>query len=201
MRRAGFVVLVVAGLLAGCASMVQPAGAPNRAAWHARQKRLIRLDNWHLQGRIGVITSRRGGSASFDWRQQGAHITLFFSGPFGLGAVKLWGTASEMHVKDARGRTWVSYAPQQALASTLGWPLPVGSLRYWVLGLPAPGVDRELEIGAHGLLRGLQQQGWSVRYGAYLHHAGWLLPQRLLLVRGTTRIKLIVSQWTLEPIL
>lgn len=201
MRHAGFVVLAVAGLLAGCVSIVRPAGTPNRAAWHARQNRLIRLDNWHLRGRIGVITARRGGSAGFDWRQQGVRMTLLFSGPFGLGAVKLWGTASEMHVKDAKGHTWVSDTPQQALASTLGWPLPVGSLRYWVLGLPAPGVDRELEIGSHGLLRGLQQQGWSVYYGAYLRYAGWLLPQRLLLVRGTTRIKLIVSQWTLEPIL
>ncbi|MGH8128024.1 MAG: lipoprotein insertase outer membrane protein LolB [Gammaproteobacteria bacterium] len=186
------------GLLAGCASIVQPGGAPNQVAWQAREVRLTQLDRWHLEGRIGVTTPQRGGSASLDWQQNGKHMTLLFSGPFGLGAVKLWGTASEMHVKDAKGHTWVSYTPQQALESTLGWPLPVGSLRYWVLGLPAPGADHNLQIGANGLLLGLQQQGWSVHYEAYLHQAGLLLPQRLLIARGATRIKLLVSQWTFE---
>ncbi|MGA7965901.1 MAG: lipoprotein insertase outer membrane protein LolB [Gammaproteobacteria bacterium] len=198
MKRAGFVVVVAAGLLAGCASIVHPGGVPNQAAWQARETRLARLDHWHLEGRIGVTTPQRGGSASFDWQQNGMRMTLLFSGPFGLGAVKLWGTANEMHVKDAKGHTWVSYAPRQALESTLGWPLPVGSLRYWVLGLPAPGADHALRIGSHGLLRGLQQQGWSVHYEAYLRQAGLLLPQRLLITRGATRIKLLVSQWTLE---
>lgn len=190
--------VAAAGLLAGCASIVHPGGPANQVAWQAREARLAGLDRWHLEGRIGVTTPERGGSASLDWQQHGAHMTLLFSGPFGLGAVKLSGTANEMHVTDSRGHTWVSYAPQQALESTLGWPLPVGSLRYWVLGLPAPGVSHALQTGSHGLLRGLQQQGWSVRYEAYLRQAGMLLPQRLLIARGATRIKLLVSQWTLK---
>lgn len=197
MKRSGWLVLAAAGLLAGCASIVHPGGTPDQAAWQARETRLARLDQWQLEGRIGVSTPQRGGSASLDWRQQGEQMTLLFSGPFGLGAVKLWGTASEIHVKDAKGHSWISYDPQQALVSTLGWPLPVGSLRYWVLGLPAPAVDHTLDIGARGLLSGLRQQGWSVRYEAYLRQGGLLLPQRLLLVRGATRIKLIVSSWAL----
>lgn len=200
MKCARLAVIAAAGLLAGCATIVHPGGAPNRAAWQAREARLARLDRWHLEGRIGVTTPRRGGSASLDWRQQDTHMTLLFSGPFGLGAVKLWGTAREMHVKDSKGHTWVSYSPQQALESTLGWPLPVGSLRYWVLGLPAPRAAHELQIGSRGLLRGLQQQGWRVHYESYLEQAGLLLPQRLLIARGATRIKLLVSQWTLQSL-
>lgn len=197
MKRAGWLALAAVGLLAGCASIVRPGGPPDRAAWQAHRGRLARIDRWHLQGRIGVATPRHGGSASFDWQQQDERMTLLFSGPFGMGAVKLWGTASEMHVKDSKGRTWVSYDPRQALVSTLGWPLPVGSLRFWVLGLPAPGSDNTLDIGSRGLLRGLRQQGWSVSYEDYLKHAGLLLPQRLLIARGRTRIKLIVSSWVL----
>lgn len=196
-KRAGWLLVAAAGLLTGCVSIVHPGGPPDQAAWQARENRLARIDQWQLHGRIGVSTPQKGGSASLDWQQQGAYMTLLFSGPFGLGAVRLSGSADEIHVKDSKGHSWISYDPQQALVSTLGWPLPVGSLRYWVLGLPAPGADNNLDIGSRGLLRGLQQQGWSVHYEAYLHQGGLLLPQRLLLARGATRIKLIVSGWSL----
>lgn len=197
MKRAAWILVALGGLLSGCATVVHPGGAADQAAWQTRRQELAQLDRWHLQGRIGVTTPRRGGSASLDWQQRGASMTLLFSGPFGLGAVKLSGTAKEMQVTDSKGRTWVSYDPRQALVSTLGWPLPVASLRYWVLGLPAPGTDHTLDIGARGLLVGLSQQGWSVRYENYLRRAGLLLPQRLSIAHGDTRIKLIVSDWNL----
>lgn len=196
MKRAALVAVVAtAVLLAGCATIVRPGGAPDRAAWQAREQRLSGLDDWYLAGRVGVDAPHHSGSASLDWCQRGAYMKLLFSGPFGLGAVKLWGTARTLYVRNAKGQTWVSDAPQQALVSALGWPLPVASLRYWVLGLPAPVSGAALQIGSRGLLRDLQQQGWHVHYQTYLLQAGFLLPQRLLLTRGATRIKLLVSRW------
>lgn len=124
-------------------------------------------------------------------------MTLLFSGPFGMGAVRMQGTAHEMHVRDSKGRSWVSYEPEAALESTLGWPLPIGSLRYWVLGLPAPGSAYHVSISSRGLLSRLVQQGWRVDYAAYQKKAGLFLPQNLVVTRGATRIKLIVSSWVL----
>lgn len=189
--------LALAALLAGCATVVHPGGSANRAAWQAHREQLARIETWHLQGRIGVSTPRHGGSASLDWRERDTEMTLLLSGPFGIGAVRLQGTPQAMQVRDSKGRTWTTYAPEQALESSLGWPLPVASLRYWVLGMPAPDVSARLDIGSRGLIRRLVQQGWQVRYTAYQRSAGYYLPQGLVVTRGTTRIKLIVSAWTL----
>lgn len=189
--------LAALALLAGCATVVRPGGQPNEGAWRARLARLQGLVDWRLEGRIGVVTPARGGSASLDWVEQGAHMRLTFSGPFGLGAVRLWGDPSEIRVRDAKGREWVSAAPEDALARSLGWPLPIASLRYWVLGRPAPGAPYRLHLGDRGLVTRLDQQGWTVRYEAYGKARGLLLPERLAASRAGTRIKLIVSQWTL----
>lgn len=186
-------------LLAGCATVVQPGGPPNEGAWQARLARLGAVTDWRLAGRIGVVTPERGGSASLDWAERGASMRLTFSGPFGLGAVRLWGDPAEIHVRDSKGREWVSDAPEDALARSLGWPLPVASLRYWVLGRPAPGSPYRLQLGNRGLLVRLEQQGWTVRYQAYRNARGLLLPERLAASRAGTRIKLIVSRWTLPP--
>lgn len=190
-------VIVLAALLAGCATIVHPGGAADQAAWQARRQRLAGVDNWHIQGRIGVTTPHRGGSASLDWREKGDTMTLLLSGPFGLGAVRLKGTPQVMQVRDSKGHSWTSYSPEHALESTLGWPLPIASLRYWVLGLPAPGVDFQVDVGARGLPSRLAQQGWNVRYKAFKRSAGLFLPQNLTVTRGATRIKLIVSDWSL----
>jgi len=190
-------IVVVAALLAGCATIVHPGGAPDQAAWQAHRQRLAGIDTWHLQGRIGVTTQHHGGSASLDWRETGDHMTLLLSGPFGLGAVRLHGTAQEMQIRDSKGRSWVTYTPEQALETSLGWPLPIASLRYWVLGLPAPGVGYKVDVGARGLPTRLAQQGWSVDYAAYKRSGGLFLPQNLSVTRGATRIKLIVSDWAL----
>ncbi len=189
--------VILAALLAGCATIVHPGGAADQAAWQARRQRLAGVDQWHLQGRIGVATPHKGGSASLDWREQGDIMTLLLSGPFGLGAVRLQGTAQAMQVRDSKGHSWTTYDPERALESSLGWPLPIASLRYWVLGLPAPGVDFKVDVGARGLPSRLAQQGWSVRYNAFKRSAGLFLPQNLQVTRGATRIKVIVSDWSL----
>lgn len=189
--------VVLASLMAGCATIVHPGGTPDQAAWQAHRQRLAGIDHWHMQGRIGVTTPQRGGSASLDWREAGGTMTLLLSGPFGLGAVRLQGTAQAMHVRDSKGHSWVSYTPEQALESSLGWPLPIASLRYWILGLPAPGFDYKVDVGSRGLPTRLAQQGWNVDYAAFKRSGGLFLPQDLLVTRGATRIKLIVSDWSL----
>ena len=37
MKRAGWLLVAAAGLLTGCVSIVHPGGAPDRAAWQARE--------------------------------------------------------------------------------------------------------------------------------------------------------------------
>lgn len=191
--------LMLLALLAGCQSIVQPSGPADEAAWQSRLAGLETLDDWRLEGRIGVVTPRRGGSATLAWRQQGETLSLTFSGPFGMGAVRLQGTPERMEVRDSKGHEWVTDDPQSALERSLGWPVPVSSLRYWVTGRPAPGFPYRLQLSHRGLVVQLQQEGWTVRYDAYTQSGGYLLPLRLAASREGGHVKLIVSQWSLNP--
>lgn len=193
------VLAALLSLAAGCATVVRPTGPANEAAWRERLANLERLDDWRLAGRIGVITLRRGGSASLNWSEQGTAMTLSFSGPFGLGAVELSGTPEQMRIRDSKGHEWTTDTPETALERALGWPVPVASLRYWVVGRPAPDVPYRLQLGARGLVMSLEQQGWTVRYEAYSPVRGLLMPIRLAASRVGGHIKLIVSQWWLPP--
>lgn len=184
-------------LLAGCQTIVEPSGPGDRAAWQERLAALETLQDWRLEGRIGVATERRGGSATLAWRQQGETMSLTFSGPFGVSAVRLSGTPNEMRVRDSKGREWVTDSPETALERSLGWPIPLASLRYWVTGRPAPGAPYRLQLSRRGLVVRLEQQGWTVRYEQYVQSGGFLLPLRLAASRPGGHVKLIVSQWTL----
>jgi len=190
--------LLLLVLSAGCTTLVQPSGPPNRVAWRIHLARLEKLQNWRLEGRIGVVAPSRGGAANVNWRQQGARWSLIFAGPFGLGAVRLWGDSSVLHIRDSRGREWLTEHPEAALERSLGWPVPVSSLRYWIIGRPAPGGAREIQLGARGLLRWIEQGGWTVRYGGYGRVRGVFLPDSITATRAGVRIKLIVSRWRLE---
>lgn len=199
MKKTGVLAVALAALiLGGCTTLVRPHGTGNRAAWHKRQLRLQHLHHWHLEGRIGVVTPHNGGSASFDWRQRGRHMVLTFSGPFGIGGVRLEGNAHRFVVHNSKGQQWVTYNPSQALARTLGWPIPVASLRYWVTGRPAPFAPYQLQVDAQGLVTRLEQQGWTVTYSAYTPVDGLLLPARLVASRPHGHVKLIVSGWDLK---
>lgn len=192
-------VLLLLALSAGCTTLVRPTGPPNRVVWQVRLAHLEKLQNWRLEGRIGVATPNRGGSANVNWRQRGAQWSLTFSGPFGLGAVRLWGNSSVLHMRNSRGREWLTEHPEAALERSLGWPVPVSSLRYWIIGRPAPGASRKIQLGAQGLVRRIEQRGWTVRYEGYGRVGGFLLPDSIIATRPGVRIKLIVSRWRLEP--
>lgn len=192
---AGFV--LSAALLAGCTTLIRPQGAANETAWHERLGRLEQLRAWHLTGRIGVATPHRGGSASLDWKEQGRSMTLRFSGPFGIGVVKLSGTPERFVVTNSKGHKWVTDRPASALEASLGWPVPVASLRYWITGRPSPDAPYRLRLGARGLVKSLVQKGWTVRYSAYSPIGGLLLPTRLAASRPGGHVKVIVSRWHL----
>ncbi|HEX5313748.1 MAG TPA: lipoprotein insertase outer membrane protein LolB [Gammaproteobacteria bacterium] len=186
-------------LAGGCTTLLYPSGPANPAAWQNRLPRLQNLDDWRLHGRIGVVTPGNGGSANVSWVQQGEEMSLSFSGPFGLGAVSLWGTPSEMYLRDSQGHVQTTVTPETALERRLGWPIPVASLRYWVTGQPAPGSPYQLRLDSRGLVIQLQQQGWTVAYEAYAPAAGLLLPVRLAASRPGGHIKLVVNDWKLPP--
>ena len=196
-------VLLLASLLAiaGCASVpgAPPGGAPNEAAWRIRSQQLRKITDWELQGRVGIINGRQGGSGSMQWIQHGRQLTFSFRGPFGAGSLLVRGDADALWVRSSRGDNFISTNPEQDFRERLHIPLPILSMRYWMLGLPDPDGAFTKSVDARGLLVVLMQRGWRVDYQDYASFDGVDLPTRLLISHAAVRIKAAINEWRLWP--
>ena len=193
--------IAAASMLAACATLTgrAPEGAANEAAWQARLTELDAVDSWELSGRVGVVTAKDGGSGSLDWKQRGAELSFDFRGPLGAGAVHMEGDAEALHVQSSRGDDFVTTDPEQDFTTHLHMPMPVFSMRYWLLGIPDPGAPYSKTVDARGEPMNLKQRDWSVEYQEYAEVQGLSLPVRFTLTRGEVRIKVAVNQWNLAP--
>lgn len=203
MRHAFRAALLLAGtlILAACATLSGrvPEGPANETAWQARVMQLTALASWELSGSVGVINGKDGGSGSLDWKQVGPELTFDFRGPLGSGAIHIQGDADALRVQTSRGDDFISTDPEQDFAEHLNMPMPVFSMRYWMLGIPDPGVPYTKTADARGEPISLNQRDWQVEYQEYADVQGHALPARFTLTRGKVRIEVVVSQWTLPP--
>jgi outer membrane lipoprotein LolB len=192
------VALALLLLLAACAPapLVRPA-----ADWPVRRAELQALEAWRLSGRVAVAAGEQGFSARLAWAQRDARSSIDLSGPFGAGAVHVDLAGDEIRLRDGDGAE-VATGPD-ALATRLGFALPVRELRYWALGVPAPSgppaTDSAVVLGAEGRPVAFNDRGWWVRIEAWRPVAGDLLPARLLITRPGARLKLVVDDWRLGP--
>jgi outer membrane lipoprotein LolB len=178
--------------LAGCASPPQRGPAPAIA--------LEQLDHWQARGRIGVSGAGGGGSGSFEWQQRADAASIQIRGPVGIGSVRLHvrGEASnpQLQLETGDGAILESDAAWAALEARLGANLPAGNLRYWLLGLAAPGPHEWRPANDAGEVT-LEQQGWRIDYQRYSDDAGARVPTRLRATSGDARVRIVIDRWQL----
>lgn len=190
-------IAALACLLAACAGVPPRLGPANEAAWHQRLDALRGLDDWQLDGRIAIAANGRGGSGAISWIERAPRLEMRFSGPFGIGGFRLSGEPHDLLIETGKGKTYRVSDPRLFLARRLGWPVPIDSLRYWVLGMPAPGTATDaIRVDQQGLLRSLSQGGWQIEYRTYTDGAR-PMPLRIDAARGDVKIKLAIQQWRL----
>jgi outer membrane lipoprotein LolB len=191
MQRQLLFILVV--FIAGCASAPRPTSVPASID-------LEHLDRWQARGRLGVSGPENGGSGSFDWQQRGDRTQVQIRGPVGVGSVRL-----ELHgdpsspaltLETADGRKLESTAAWDELEARLGAPIPAGNLRYWILGLAAPGEHEWHEPGPDGGVT-LEQGGWRIDYQRYSTEPGARVPVKMSASNGEARVRIVVDRWQL----
>ena len=184
-------------LLAGCFHAIQPEPGGNspqaQQAWEARRAALQKLHAFTLQGRLaetGLVSF--GGTLS--WMQDGETFQARFFGPLGVGAVAISGTPQEMEVRSKDG-TVRTREPEAYMQQQFGWSLPLRGLRYWVLGLPAPGGEVQLKLDESGRILALKQDGWELDYSEYQDVNGLGLPKKFTISDSDRGFKVFVDQW------
>lgn len=186
-------------LMAGCRTApVAPAAGPGpgaEAPWPLQREQLERFDRYALNGRVAVAASGQGFSASLRYQQQPGRAEMALDGPMGLGGMRLALAGDELQVTTSNGESLDGAAARAEIERRLGFPMPLAELRWWLLGIPAPG-DAALEQDAvTGEIRGFSQNGWQVSVDTRAPALGFALPRRLTAQRDGARLKLAVDNW------
>ena len=186
--------MAVLCVLASCATLTttQP-GDP--VAWEARRAALTPRSTFTIGGRVAIAAGDEGYSGSLDWDQQGEVLDARFEGPFGAGGVHIRGDAAVLEGSTSKGQTFSITDPERELEARLGWPMPVRSMRYWLVGIPDPGAEFDAAYDAAGRPRLLLQGGWTVRYETWQPNEPHALPRKLTIERDDLRIKVVAETW------
>jgi outer membrane lipoprotein LolB len=179
--------MVVAGWLAGCATRppLPPVADPD-LAWQTRLAELQGASDWEVKAKLAVRTHERGGQASMLWqRQMDAHRVNLY-GPFGGGRVILTSDSQGATLRDSRKQSYNAVSAEAVLYRVVGWRIPFERLQYWVLGVPAPGLDYTHTLDERGRLAILRQDGWEIIYQEYDQFAGREMPRKMSLQAAGT---------------
>jgi outer membrane lipoprotein LolB len=186
-----FVLLVLSAMLAACAAAPRVATIPGTPVDPAR------VVDWSARGRMAIAFANEGGSGSFEWAQRAATTDLQVRGPLGAGALRIVTDGTTVAVTDADGQSLDSESARRQIRGRLGTDLPLVAMRYWMLGLAAPGSEARVRAEGSATPREIVQSGWTVSYEPFRPVQGWAVPTRLTAASGDARIKVIVDEWQL----
>ena len=180
-------------LVAGCATLPPPPAA----AWPERRSALQSVPGFSLRGRVAVAASGNGFSAGLRWSQRGEEATVDLAAPAGLGAAHIERSQRGLSFTTSRGLQLENDAASDAMQRELGFEPPLGSLRYWLLGVDDPALPAQETLDDEQRLARMQQDGWTVDYQDYRAAGGHWLPRRITLRRESVRVRVLVQYWRL----
>lgn len=189
--------MLISGLLTGgCVS-----SSPQPIAWQQHQLAVSALKHWHLRSKLGYTSDSDSGSAWLDWEQSGDRASAHISGPFGAGSAQLISSTQGATLKRP-GETDIHADSAGELTHKLfGWPFPIEQLRYWVRGLPAPGIPvTTFASDSRGLLSHLEQGAWVLTFIRYQNTSAGPLPSKIKVSTGNLQIKLVIKEWQLPAL-
>jgi len=184
-------------LLAACHPLTKPAPRP-AGSWAERQTQLQSADRWRFEGRFAISGVESGGSGGIRWKQNDSRSDVAFFGPLGTGGFEIALEGDKLRVRTSRGEALDGDEARQLIEDRLGAALPLDAMRYWLLGVPAPGSEASETLGDNQRLAALTQLGWEVRFAEYQAVAGDLLPARVDAVHAGVKVKLRISRWQWE---
>jgi outer membrane lipoprotein LolB len=186
-------------VLAACAG----APPPRPLLAPADHESLLRgLDGFSLNGRAVVKAGNEGGTPSLAWQQRAEHTTIRLSGTFGLGSLVVSWQPGELRLTGSRGEEFLDAEAEQVLVEQLGFVPPFQALRYWMLGLAAPGEPPSQQtVSESGRITGLVQQQWDIVYDRWMNVAVGAhaveLPRRVIVTREDLKLTVFVERWQL----
>ena len=194
-------------LLAGCAACLvlfscsshQRTVFDTESAERSYQQRadaLSLLTSWDMAGKLSMDDGADGGSGNLNWQVRDTESQMKFRGALGRGAWQLATGPGFAELQRSDGSLVRSASVSELVETETGWHIPVDSLKWWVLGIAAPGVTERLDLDQQGRVQVMRQDGWDITFDRYRQFGEVELPGRMDAVRGEYRVKMAVSKWS-----
>lgn len=184
-------------LLVGCS--VPPRPVDVGAIPDDRTARLLRIASWYCAGRFSYRGESETASGRFEWQRSPARESLLLSDPVGRGVLRVTRSGNSARMVTAQGEVSEAADIGQLLDRVAGAAIPVGSLRFWLLGVPDPAVEAfRVTVDEEGLPIALEQSGWIMSYSRYTDSVGVSVPAKLEARGPGITLRLIVSDWKLD---
>ena len=179
-------------LLGGCSTVPSPATSATSLEQSRAKLRSVRA--FTFRGRMAFRADDINYPARFDWDYNAQSERLELTAPLGQGWLTLTRTPTHAQLDTSTGLQRREQGLDQLLRDIVGFDVPVRALRFWLVGLPAPGVAFEATTNDAGLYSEIVQQGWRVILRDFEVHDELWLPKRLTATRDKLEVRVIANE-------
>ena len=188
--------------LSGCSSLKQNQHTKivTYEAQTERNKKLITLTNWKINGKIAVITPDDRQSATLNWHYQGDknRQVLNLTTVLGIQVFNLE-SVNGMHIVQVNGERYQGPDLNKILSTLTDFTLPAQAMTFWLKGLPYLESDVVSYNDKTDLPKMLNsyydEKKWQVKYASYRQIAQYQLATKFTIKQGDLVIKINVHQW------
>ncbi|UGS40214.1 lipoprotein insertase outer membrane protein LolB [Pseudocitrobacter corydidari] len=177
-----------------------PGKSPDSPQWREHQQEIRKLNQYQTRGAFAYLSDEQKVYARFFWQQTGQdHYRLLLTNPLGSTELSLTAQPSSAQLVDNQGKTYTDVDGEEMIGKLTGMPIPLNSLRQWILGLPGDATDYKLDDQYRLREVNYTQNGktWKVVYGGYNDQKP-ALPENMELTEGSQRIKLKMDNWIVK---
>ncbi|WP_312278523.1 lipoprotein insertase outer membrane protein LolB [Kosakonia cowanii] len=196
--------LPLASLVLTACTLTAPKGpgkSPDAPQWRQHQQQVRDLHQYQTRGAFAYLSDEQKVYARFFWQQTGHdRYRLLLTNPLGSTELELKAQPGNVELVDNKGKHYTADDAEEMIGKLTGMPIPLNSLRQWMLGLPGDATDYKLDDQYRLSQVNYSQDGksWKVVYGGYDSKTQPALPSNMELSDGKQRIKLKMDNWIVK---
>ena len=178
-----------------------PGKSPDSPQWRQHQQDVRNLSQYQTRGAFAYLSDEQKVYARFFWQQTGQdRYRLLLTNPLGSTELSLTAQPGSVTLIDNKGQTYTATDAEEMIGRLTGMPIPLNSLRQWIIGLPGEATDYSLDDQYRLRELNYTQNGktWHVTYGGYTSDTKPSLPANMELNDGSQRIKLKMDNWIVK---
>ena len=168
----------------------------DKVHWAQHAKEVALIEDWQIEGKIGIRSQNEGGSAYVNWKQSGGSFHITLSGPLGQGTSIISGDPGSARLDSSEG-SFISDSPEKLIYEHTRWQVPVRYLLYWIKGLATPDLTiTNITYNQLGLIKSLQQGLWKLQFDNYKNAMDTVLPYRLKVLTDNYKATIVIKSWS-----